>query len=244
MEVRAGRRALLILEWKPVAFKAPRPVPYPDWSATHTSPLRYRPYKRGPYFMTMGVRRMDWNEWIELDNEWMAYHDLKLARLKTRQEKSVRTDPVALDAAFELLECLQDYLPNRYPSMFIRTEVGLDNMITEESFNFVERPLKEDPMSIVAKLLQDDVLILIENTDGQYYLKAGALVLAGFWRLQDKFGLSLAQIHLSGNVPNFKEKLQPSMERFFYKLQPDRPVLRNSVSYHNLFPNAGFHSSG
>ena len=66
--------------------------------------------------------------------------------------------------------------------MFARTAVGLDNKATGESFNLFERPLKEDPMQIAARLVQDDLAIMFEGPDGQYYLKAGAILLAGFWR--------------------------------------------------------------
>jgi hypothetical protein len=66
---------------------------------------------------------------------------------------------------------------------------------------------------------------MIEGTDGQYYLQAGAILLpgsslpvcflllllfyqylvsdmqTGSWRLEDKAGLPLDAIHTSGNVP-------------------------------------------
>lgn len=46
---------------------------------------------------------------------------------------------------------------------------------------------------------------MFENLDGQYYLLAGAILLAGFWRLSDKFGMPLSEIHTSGSVPGFKQ---------------------------------------
>ncbi len=85
-------------------------------------------------------------------------------------------------------------------------------------------------MAIAAKLVQDDMTILVEGDDGQYYLKAGCVLLAGSWKLTDKMHLPLAQIHLSGHVPMYKEKLQVSMDRFFSKMQPEKLVVR-----HNYF---------
>ena len=32
-----------------------------------------------------------------------------------------------------------------------------------------------------ARLVQDDLAIMFEKADGQYYLLAGAILLAGFW---------------------------------------------------------------
>ena len=78
----------------------------------------------------------------------------------------------------------------------------------------------------------------------------------GSWRLEDKLGMALEQIHTSGNVPQcefphalsapppwsaarshvrrappVKEKLQLSMDRFFRRLPLDKPVVRNNYSF-------------
>jgi len=41
--------------------------------------------------------------------------------------------------------------------------------------------------------------------DGRYYFQAGAICVGGFWRLQDKIGMPLDEIHTHGNVPQCKE---------------------------------------
>jgi alpha-1,2-mannosyltransferase len=156
----------------------------------------------------MGLRTMHWDEWIELDNQFLHFHDLKAKRIAERGEKCCRTAPEAFDCALELLEELCGYLPERYPSLYRRTAVGMDNLVTGETFDFKERPLKEDPMAMAGRLVQDDLAIMIEKEDGQYYLLAGSILLAGFWRLEDKFRMPLSEIHTSGDVPGFKEKLE------------------------------------
>ena len=83
-------------------------------------------------------------------------------------------------------------------------------------------------MIISARLIQDDLAIMFEKEDGQYYLFAGAILLAGFWRLEDKFGMALSEIHTSGDVPGFKQKLEKGMMSFFRRIQPQSPVLRNN----------------
>ncbi|RJE17663.1 hypothetical protein PHISCL_09997, partial [Aspergillus sclerotialis] len=90
------------------------------------------------------------------------------------------------------------------------------------------RPLPEDPMVTSARLIQDDLAIMIEQPDGEYYLLAGAILLAGFWRLEDKFGMRLSDIHTSGDVPQFREKLEKGMLNFFRRIKPEDPVLRNN----------------
>lgn len=219
--------------WTPSDFKRPKAKPYPDWSVTHTRPLPYRPFRWGPYYITMGLRRMQWDEWIELDNHYMRFHDDKKRRIEERGSKCSHTDPdpKVWDAAVELLEELCEYLSERYPSMFIKTDVGVDNVVTNESFHVKELTMngnKEDPMQLSARLIQDDLAIMFEKEDGQYYLLAGSILLAGFWRLEDKFGMPLSQIHTSGDVPGFKEKLEKGMVNLFRRIKPESPVLRNN----------------
>ncbi|KAL1988792.1 hypothetical protein VTN96DRAFT_7676 [Rasamsonia emersonii] len=216
-------------EWIPSDFKRPTPAPYPNWDVRTTKPIPYRPFRYGPkYYVTMGLRSMKWDEWIELDNHYPRFHADKARRIKERGHKCCKTAPEAMDAAIELLEELCSYLPARYPSMFRKTDVGIDNLFTGESFNIVQRPLPEDPMITSARLIQDDLALMIEKEDGQYYLLAGAILLAGFWRLEDKFGMPLSEIHTSGDVPQFKEKLEKGMINFFRRLRPEEPVLRNN----------------
>ncbi|KAF1939583.1 hypothetical protein EJ02DRAFT_504697 [Clathrospora elynae] len=243
--------------WIPQPFTRPTASPYPSWSLKHTKPLPYRPFKHGPkYHITMGLRTMSWDEWIELDNQYLSYHALKAERIQERGSKCCKTAPEAWGAAVELVGELCGYLPERYPGLFRRLEgregEGMRNLITGEVFDVGglrgrgrgrhghghghgEGEGKgegegegEDPMTMCARMVQDDLAIMMEGKDGQYYLVAGAILLAGFWRLEDKFGMGLSEIHTSGDVPGFKEKLEKGMTNFFRRVKPEGPVLRNN----------------
>jgi len=213
--------------WQPSSFKRPAASPYPDWSLENTKPLPYRPF-RPKYYVTMGLRSMGWDEWIELDNHYPKYHARKAERIAQRGSRCCKTAPEVYDGAVELVEELCSYLPQRYPSLYKKTDVGMDNLWSGESFDIVERPLKEDPMQMAARMTQDDLAVMFERPDGQYYLLAGAILLAGFWRLEDKFGMPLSEIHTSGDVPQYKEKLEKGMMNFFRRIKPETPMLRNN----------------
>ncbi|KAI2617582.1 mannosyl transferase [Hypomontagnella submonticulosa] len=216
-------------KWIPSDFRMPKPDPYPDWSIEHTKPLPYRPFRYGPkYNVTMGLRTVKHVDWIELDNRYPRYHADKARRIRERGHKCCRTAPEAFDAAVELLEDLVDYLPARYPTLYRRTDVGIENLWSGESFDIVKRPLPEDPMQMCARLVQDDLALMLERPDSQYYLAAGAILLPGFWRLEDKYGMALSEIHTSGDVPQFKEKLEKGMLNFFRRLKPEEMVARNN----------------
>ncbi|CAF1196073.1 unnamed protein product [Rotaria sp. Silwood1] len=219
-------------KWTPVDFRAPSPPPYPDWSIETTKPLPYRPFKYGPdYFVTMGLRRLDLDDWIELDNQWTRFHEEKKARLATeRASRLCKTAPEAQDAALETMELLSEYLVCRYPSLFEFDFSSEHKQIRIKTTGELYPIESDDPLKYAGLLIQDDLALMIEGPDGKYYLKAGSIILPGFWRLEDKFNMPLAQIHISGDVPKFKEKLQFSMERFFQKLTPESSVIR-----HNYF---------
>lgn len=177
----------------------------------------------------MGLRRMPWDEWIELDNQYLYFHGEKARRISELDRVVARTEPQALEAAYELLEEFSDYLSQRYPSLFKRTPVGINNLLTGEQFNIVERPLKQDPMQMASRLVQDDFALLLEKSDGQYYLSAGAIVMPGLWNLDERMGMPLSQIHIDhGKVPGFKEKLEKGVMSLFRRIQPDSPVQRNT----------------
>lgn len=216
-------------QWTPSSFRLPRPEPFKDWDIKKTKPLPYRAFRYGPkYHTTMGLRTVQYDDWIQLDNHYPRYHADKARRIIERGTKCYHTAPEAWPAAVELLEELTEYLTARYPTLYKRTDVGLDNLWSGESFNIVERPLKEDPILMCARLAQDDLALMIERPDGQYYLLSGAIMLAGFWRLEDKVGMPLSEIHTSADVPQYKEKLERGMMSFFKRLKCEDIYARNN----------------
>lgn len=61
-----------------------------------------------------------------------------------------------------------------------------------------------------------------------FFFLAGAILLPGFWRLEDKFGMPLSEIHTSGDVPQFREKLERGMMGFFRRLKCEDLYVRNN----------------
>ncbi|KAG2741684.1 hypothetical protein P692DRAFT_20839847 [Suillus brevipes Sb2] len=186
--------------------------------------------------------------------------------LPAREDESVKVQGGAW-AAKELVYELAEYLPRRYPSSFRITRLPsgvpapsiggvslawgqqqpvqtIEALETGEKFDLrvlegldgVE--MGEEAMRIITGLIQEDVALMIEGTDGKYYFQAGAICIPGFWRMRDKIGMALDDIHISGNVPRFKEKLQTSMEKFFKRMPVDKPVIRNNYFMQICKPSA------
>ncbi|THH12332.1 hypothetical protein EW145_g89 [Phellinidium pouzarii] len=203
----------------------------------------------------MGIRNMPWEEWIEVvDDQLLEYHAIRTGRITERKEKVVNTLPPRIGipggafAAKELCYELAEYLSRRYPDTYRVTRHaprpddfgwygdGQVKLITIFPVGVTYNLDVEDPMKVSALLVEDDLALMLEGADGRYYFQAGAIVVPGFWRMVDKIGLPLDEIHIRGAVPQYREKLHNSLARFFSRLPVDKPVIRNNYFFQNVRP--------
>ena len=74
---------------------------------------------------------------------------------------------------------------------------------------------------LASGLIPEDILIVVPNISAsggkEWRLQAGLLAFPGHWRLADKMGKTLAAIHAP--VPEFHEKLNAHIDRFFANMQ-------------------------
>lgn len=92
----------------------------------------------------MGIRKLDWDSWIEMDSNFLRYHDLKVSELEKDLPAHVQYVDNALtrDACFEVYEELTRYLTRRYPKIFQLKDGILHNTVTKEEFAY---PAREYP---------------------------------------------------------------------------------------------------
>lgn len=165
-------------------------------------------------------------------------------------------------AAIELVHELAEYLHARYPTSFHVTRTSKSSrspikavyvVPTDTSYDLppplllggkeggsllrsVGADEAKKAMEIAALLAQDDLAIMVEGSDDRYYFQGGAICVAGNWRLQDKIGLAMEDIHVT--VPQYREKLHVSLTRFFRRLPVDKPVIRNNYSIQIVPPTS------
>ncbi|KAG6865724.1 hypothetical protein C0991_012370 [Blastosporella zonata] len=254
-------------EWTPVAFTYP-PVKASAREPAELEPIPYRPFRAGEYHVTMGIRSMPWDEWIELDNEFEKYFRIRENRIRTRAETVIKVLPdnpgvvsSGADAAIETVHEISEYLSQRFPATFSVERHSPDTHAPHPGWGGLSpvKSIKIKPLEvsytlplhvndgenaavraleIASLLVQEDLALMIEGSDGKYYFQSGAITVAGFWRIGDKIGLPLDEIHTTGSVPRYKEKLQTSMERFFRRLAVDKPVARNNYFFQVVKPPA------
>ncbi|ANB11986.1 hypothetical protein AWJ20_214 [Sugiyamaella lignohabitans] len=215
-----------------------------DWE--NENPRKYRPYKPGPYFMTMGLRALDPNDWLLLEN---TYKDITKARaeiVENHRDNTVLTNPLAIEAVDETYDMFVNYITKKFPKYFYTTRRRpgyIYNAIkkdyipsTSEQYDkdFEESiPDKKERMDskirLLAKHFEEDFLILIyDEKTQQYYLRAGSFAFPSGFNPAEKLNLALKDIH--GPVPLYKEKIENAMDRFFHKIEVGKWVQRYNWS--------------
>jgi len=161
----------------------------------------YRPFRWGDYHVTMGIKTVSFESWIELDHQHTHYHRLRASRVKQRGETLVQTLPAndlvpvsGFDAAYELVHELAEYLSLRYPDNYSVERHGIGTLREQNGWygqgrirTITMRPPigvtydldNDDPMTVAGLLVQDDLALMIEGKDGVYYLRSGAILTAG-----------------------------------------------------------------
>lgn len=123
---------------------------------------------------------------------------------------------------------LTKYLPNRFPTMFEVSANGetFQNLVTGESFP--TRPPSDLKLALrsMGTIVEDDLFLLVPTSEGHRLVAVMCAFPSGF-NPSEKLGLLLKDVH--GPVPGY-EKIGPSMERFFTKLEPNKPAKRMNVS--------------
>jgi hypothetical protein len=125
-------------EPKELPFQTPLPEPDEEFDLKSKDPKLYRPFRHGANHITMGIRRLDWNHWIEMDSNFLSYHDLKMVELNKDLASHVKyvDNETTRAGCFEVLEELTRFLTHRYPTVFQLKDGRIWNLITGEKFQY------------------------------------------------------------------------------------------------------------
>ncbi|MCE3250507.1 MAG: hypothetical protein K0R41_4332 [Geminicoccaceae bacterium] len=183
--------------------------------------LCYRPFLDGPWRLAMGLKALDLDDWIEIDEHVAGQLAERRHMLDLRRGEVLGALPESAAGQAEVLELLLDHLPKRFPEHYRRRNGELANRITGERFDLAA--WRAAPLELAGRLVQED-LCLLQRGEPAYRLVAGVLCFPSHWRLADKLGRPLEVIHEP--VPGFADGLAPTADRFFANLQVARPVWR------------------
>lgn len=200
------------------------PTAYPEFDIAKAQPRPYRPV-RWAYHQTMSLTKLEPDWWLELESTYID-------RIKQRQELFRQHGKSVLDympgselACKELMEMCLEFLAARYPQYFEldKSEMLFHNRILNNTAKLRE----EHPMHVILNHVPEDFAIMLRDPeDGFYRFRAGVICSSLGWNLGTKFGKRLHEIHEP--IPDYKEKMQFSMDRYFAKKPTDKAIQRGS----------------
>ena len=191
------------------------------------------PFDAGPFRMAMGLIARPPGEMIVLDDQYLPTMAERRRLIADIPDEVLGCIPGAEPACAALLRHLGDLLPTRFPEIFTRDGARLHNCLTAEDWS-LDDPA---PLRVVGHLVPEDICLLQITPQGPV-LAAAVLCFPSRWRLLDKLGLPLADVHAP--TPFYAERLAAPVDRFISHLRPGRLVERLNWS---LFDSPGLHQS-
>ncbi|KAM0258001.1 hypothetical protein ACHAQJ_004044 [Trichoderma viride] len=205
-----------------------------DWKAIE--PTKYRPFKP-IYHITMALRADTPSELITIDTDYLDRVSLRRQLISQHGDIVHGCFPAGVEAVGELYQfLLRDYLPTRFPTMFRLQDQGrrFENLVTGQTF---ATAVPEDPaaaLRVLGETVEEDMFLLMGEPEGHRAVAFMCCFPSGF-DPSAKGGKLLKEIHTP--VPSY-DKIGPSMERFFSKIEVGNNVKRKnwSIQTHaNLF---------
>lgn len=175
----------------------------------------YLPFEAGPHRMTMGLFSVPENEWFELDERYIPEMSERRRLLATRRTDVFAALPQSADARAETLADIAASLAAQRPQWFAQEGSLLHNRLTGDTWD--RRSLPCDPLELAGRLVQED-LCLVQAGDTGPVLTAALLCFPSRWRLAEKIGRPLAEVHES--VPFYAERLRRPVDNFMRHLAP------------------------
>ena len=179
------------------------------------------PFDKGRFRLSMGIISLNLDEWLEPDEYY--YRELleKEALLANQNNEVFQSKKGSQLAQQEVLDLIIDYM-NTFHSELVRID-GDKIFIDGIKRNFSREEFAEMPLNLAGRIVQEDLCLMAPGDTG-YTLEAASLCFPSRWRLIDKIGKRMVDIH--SPVPDYENKLARPVDRYFDKLDINKPVWR------------------
>ena len=179
------------------------------------------PFDKGRFRLSMGIISLNLDEWLEPDEYY--YRELleKEALLANQNNEVFQSKKGSQLAQQEVLDLIIDYM-NTFHSELVRID-GDKIFIDGIKRNFSRKEFAEMPLNLAGRIVQEDLCLMAPGDTG-YTLEAASLCFPSRWRLIDKIGKRMVDIH--SPVPDYENKLARPVDRYFDKLDINKPVWR------------------
>lgn len=186
----------------------------------------HMPYDGSAQPFTIGLQQLDIKNWIEIDENLLAYLAEKKRLFELHADRIFVEEPGTQAAQKEILELLSAHLIDYYPELYTRNGNSISISGWPEQLDTMQPPF----LLRAAKLVQEDLVLMRKDEARGWHLAAASLSFPSSWTLLEKFGRSMDDIHAP--VPDFNAGTRNAglITRMFDNLRPDRSVYRMNWS--------------
>lgn len=181
----------------------------------------YLPFMENQSHSAMGLKALSLEKWLEIDEEFIFHLQCKAQLLTNRYEDVFVALPGTQAAQEEVLQLLTEHLTTHFPEIYQPLDRGIYNLKTQESWGF--GTFADAPLDLAGRLVQEDLCLLLPHERG-YRLSAASVCFPLRWRLREKLGQPMGQIHQ--RVPDYTQKLEQPVDKVFARLREKFPGLR------------------
>jgi hypothetical protein len=184
----------------------------------------------GPPFLAMGVRTLP-GDWLLDGPDVPDQLAAKRRILAKHHDEAFAALPGTEPAAAELLAELTSKSPaDLRPADPTGTTAAERGPADPTGTTPVSRGSAElHPLDLAGRLVAEDLCLLVED-DGGWVLGAGSVCFPSHWRLTEKLGRPVAEVHAP--VPHYQAELATRVDRFLSRLGVGRAAWRRNWSIH------------
>lgn len=181
----------------------------------------HRPFLSDYPPLSMGIKALDIASWIEVDDQFDHQMAVRRRLLDQRPLDVVDALPGSEAGQDELLARLLQHLAIHVADRYQVRPEGVEERKSGALLTLL--PEAHAPLMLAGRLIQED-FCLLQHRSSAYHLVAAVLCFPAHWRLRNKLGQPLIDIHAP--VPGFADQLGKPVNRLFERLDSQHPVQR------------------
>ena len=175
--------------------------------------------------MGVALTKLEPDWWLELENTYVSRIQERKDLFEKHGDAVLQYLPGSELACKEIMEMALQFYCARYPAHF---SLSTDKTVFHNNILKKDTVIKSmHPLHVLLNNVPEDFAIMLRNEeDGMYYFRAGVICSSLGWNVGTKIGLQLKDIHKA--IPDYKEKMSFSMDRYFTKMPTNAPIQRGS----------------